>query len=242
MQKKEFITFFRGIKVIQLCVLLVIEAVILGIFIANPSLTRRIHDDPPLYQLCVAAGVMMIFALLCLLYDFIKLRFFAKLKREALLDGLTGIPNRHGLDVIFQTYTSPESMANVGCYMVTIENLTSINQTGNRRAGDRVIQDFCSILTSVGDSFGTVGRNSGNDFLVVIDNCGREKMESFHGMLQARIADYNRNHEHFPIRIKSTYILNSEEGAEAFSQLLIATYGRLHGMNQNPYDDLFHPL
>lgn len=233
MQENKFVTIFRTAKIIQLCIMLIIEACFLCILMANPAMTSRLYEEPVLYLLCAVTWIMMIFALLCLTYDFFKLRSFAKeshkLKKEAFLDDLTGIPNRHGLDVIFQTYTTPESMTNVGCYMVTIDNLKAINQSDSREAGDRMIQDFCSILESVGDVFGTVGRNGGNDFLVVIDDCGKEKIESFEGMLEARIADYNREHESFPIQLQSTYVLNSEEGAEAFTQLLTATYNRLHG-------------
>lgn len=233
MQEKKFVTIFRIAKIIQLCIILMIEAGFLYILMENPSMTGRLYEEPVLYLLCAITWIMLIFGLLCIIFDFFMLRSIAKeshkLKKAAFLDDLTGIPNRHGLDVIFQTYTTPESMANVGCYMVTIDNLKAINQSDSRQAGDRMIQDFCSILESVGDKFGIVGRNGGNDFLVVIDNCKKKKMKSFEGMLEARIADYNREHIDFPIRLRSTYILNSTEGIEAFTQLLTATYNRLHG-------------
>ena len=233
MKEKKFVTVFRTAKIVQLIVLLVLEAVFVIILLTNPAMGRRIYEDRPLYLMCAITWILMILALLFLFYDFFKLRSFAQeshaLNREAFLDHLTGIPNRHGLDVIFRTYATPESMANVGCYMVTIDNLTAINQSDSRKAGDRLIQDFCSILESVGDDFGIVGRNGGNEFLVVIDNCDQETMERFTGNLKERISAYNQEHERFPIHLRSTYILNSAKKAAAFTQLLTATYNQLQG-------------
>ena len=74
----------------------------------------------------------------------IRFRTFAEeshaLNRAAFLDHLTGIPNRHGLDVVFETYDSPESLAHVACYMVTITNLKEINQTMGHVVGDQMLK------------------------------------------------------------------------------------------------------
>lgn len=231
MREKKFITIYRKAKIIQLCVLVAIEVFFIGILMANPAMTRRIFEDRTLYLLSAAVWVLMIVALLFLVYDFFKLRSFEQmnyaLNTESYPDDLTDMPD-HGMDAIFQTYSTPESMANVGCCMITIDNLEAANQSDSRQTADRMIQDFSSILESAGDLYGTVNRIGNNEFLVVIDRCDKEAMERFIRNLEDRIISYNREHERFPLQLQSTYILNSEERMETFTQLLIATYNRLH--------------
>lgn len=76
-------------------------------------MSRRIYEDRPLYLLCAATWILMIVTLLFLFYDLFKLHFFAQTAHEPdgeiLPDNLAGIPNRHGTDIIYRTYISPES-------------------------------------------------------------------------------------------------------------------------------------
>lgn len=232
METKNFIKKFRIAKIVQFVLLLLIEIVFFLILLSHPSMTRELYGNRPLFFLCAVVWVLIIFQLLCLLYDAFKLRSFAKeshtLRRLAYLDGLTGIPNRHGLDTIFRTYDTPQSMAEIGCCMLTIENLPEINERLGRVPGDAMIQDFCSILEKVGDSFGIVGRNGGNVFLAVIDNCGSDTIQRFCATLQEELEQYNRKHEQTPLLVRSAYVLNSEAKLDTFPRLLTATYSKLY--------------
>lgn len=232
MQEKKFVKVFRGAKLIQLCTLLAIETVFFLILVCTPALGARIYTEKPLFILCTITWILMIFNLLCLIYDFCKLRSFAKeshaLNKLAYLDHLTGLPNRHGLDTVFQTYDTPESLAQVGCAMITIDNLKMVNETCCHADGNQMIQGFCSILENVGDKFGVVGRNGGNEFIAVINNCTADTMNLFINTLKEEVDIYNTENPKLPLHLKHTYILNSEECAEAFTQLLTTTYNKLH--------------
>lgn len=232
MQEKKFVKSFRTAKIIQFCILLMIEIVFFIILLSHPSLSKTVYNNRPLFMLCSVIWVLMILHLVCLLSDFIRLRSFAleshALNKAAYLDDLTGIPNRHGLDVIFRTYDSPESMESVGCFITTIDNLVSVNKTLGRETGNAMIQAFSSILEKVGDTFGTVGRNGGNEFICVLNRCTEDTIKQFTDCLNAEIDSYNSQHTQAPILLRSAYVLNSVEKKTVFSELMIATYNKLH--------------
>lgn len=232
MQEKTFVKSFRTAKIVQLCILLVIDISAVLILICNPDIGKQIYSDKVLFTLCAIIWVLMIAGLVWLLYDFYKIKSFAEeshaLNKVAYLDHLTGIPNRHGLDAVFKTYDSPEAMTEVGCFMGTISNLPAINDTLGHAAGDRVILDFCNIFEEVGDKFGFVGRNSGNEYIMVMNHCTHESMQCFIDSLNERIAQYNTGNPKLPIDFQYTYLLNTNEHAQAFTQLLTATYNKLH--------------
>ena len=60
-----------------------------------------------------------------------------------------------------------------------------------RQTGDAMIQSFCSILEKVGDSFGIVGRNGGNEFMCVINQCTDETISQFADSINAEVEAYN---------------------------------------------------
>ncbi len=232
MQEKNFVKSYRIAKVIQLCVLAVVDIASILILICKPSIGKAIYSDSTLFVLCAIIWILMLSGLIWLIYDFYKIKYFAAeshaLNKVAYLDHLTGIPNRHGLDVVFQTYDTPASMTKVGCFMGYIANLRTINETLGHSVGDRVILDFCNMFEELGDKTGVVGRNGGNEYVMVMDNCTHDKMQTFIDNLNQRIAQYNSEDTKASIDFQYTYRLNTDEKAQAFTQLLTATYNQLH--------------
>lgn len=233
MQEQKFLKTMRVTKIIQLVILIVIELTFILFLIVNDTLRRQIYSNKALFFLCLITWLLAVFSLSCLLYDFFRLRTFAleshALNRTAYLDNLTGMPNRHSLDTVFQTYTTPESLEHTCCVIFTITNLKSLNESLGRQAGDNVIQDFCNILEEVGDTFGFVGRNSGNDFIAVLNNCERDTAEHFLTVIKNRMTLYNTAHPNKSIELAFAYTLHDETPVEAFTQLLAVTYNKLHG-------------
>lgn len=232
MQEKKYVKNFRLMKIIEFVILSFLELTFIIILITHPSVCKHIYDDSTLFILCLITWISSLFFLLMLLYDFLKLKSFAleshELNREAYLDNLTGIPNRHGLDTVLKTYDSTEALLKVGCYMATISNLSSINDTYGHEKGDEVIQNFCNIFEKTGDTFGTVGRNGGNDFVLIMTDSSHEQMDNFHKKLQQKIDEYNSTNTGAPISFKGVYLLNEDEKAKVFTQLMTATYNKLH--------------
>ena len=232
MSEKNFSKIFQISKIIQFCIFVGLEILFFVVLFCNPSLSKQLYSNKTLLILCALFWVFMVFMFLCFLCDFFHLKRFAvenhALNKAAYLDTLTGIPNRHGLDMVFQTYDTPESFSSVGCLLTTITNLKEINETRGHQSGDVTIQGFCSIFEKVGDAYGVVGRNSGNEYVLIINNCSDLRMKQFIEDLNHHLEEYNKDNSETPIRVKHAYILNSEMKAETFIQLLAATYNKLH--------------
>jgi diguanylate cyclase (GGDEF)-like protein len=150
------------------------------------------------------------------------------IKKTAYMDELTGMPNRYSCDVLFSKYSSEQSMQKVGCALIVIDNLMDINEQFGREAGNQVLIDFSQILEEIGEEFGFVGRNGGNEFLLVIEKCAKEQMEDFFAQLNARLKRYNVLTLNNPIAIRYGYTLNDELHFTNFSEIITEVYSKVH--------------
>ena len=105
-----------------------------------------------------------------------------------------------------------------------LDNLKEINEKCGRGSGDKVISDFCSILESVGRQYGLIGRNSGNEFLVVIENCDKNIIELFLGDLGRRIHNHNTLSDCLPIEITYSSTLGDDSSVEHFYSIITSAY------------------
>lgn len=236
MREQKFVTQFRTAKIVHLCWSVGMEILFILVLVADKNLRTRIFTNSALFALCAFTWFFLLLDLIFLLYDFYKLRAFALeshlLNQTVYLDRLTGIPNRFSLDEIFRTYTTPESLENTGCLLFSIANLKTVNEISGHAAGDAMIQDFCSIFEEIGDTFGFIGRNGGNEFVAVITPCSAQIIQDFRTTLENRISLYNKEHETAPILLRSAYTLYAEESVQTFTELLILTYNKLYQISQ----------
>jgi diguanylate cyclase (GGDEF)-like protein len=237
MPEKKFIKMFRRIKLIQLLLIFIIDVTFIVILLKDRQLSFSLQDisNGSSYALMyLMIWILILLSILFILYDLFKMRQFAieshDLYRMAYLDRLTGIPNRHGLDTILESYPTAESLANIGCCVLAIDNIAELNIRLGREAGDKMIYDFASILEKIGDRFGTVGRNSGNVYVAVIDKCDKNKMDTFFKELYNELENYNSIHKDAPIVLRTSYILNSDTHASSFKQIFAALYHNI-GIN-----------
>jgi diguanylate cyclase (GGDEF)-like protein len=147
------------------------------------------------------------------------------LKRAVYVDTLTGIPNRFSCDQIFEKYESGTDISKLGCALIVIDNLDEINREHGRSSGNVALKEFSSVVERVSAYYGFVGRNNGNEFLVVIDNCTGDKMDRFMGELQKEIDIYNKTSGGYAIRIKQSKVLNEVLGLDDFRELVAKLYG-----------------
>lgn len=61
-----------------------------------------------------------------------------------------------------------------------------------------------------------VGRNGGNEFLMIVNHGSHDTMEYFIESLNQQLKEYNEEHSNAPIQIQYAYILNEEAHAESF--------------------------
>lgn len=231
MQKKNLTSVLLAAKITQLCMIVLIEAAFILLLVCRPSLYKSLGSNPVYLILCFFIWVLLVFSQLFLLYDFFKLRSFIRenqaLSEEAYLDSLTGLPNRHGIDAVLKTYDFSD-FESVGCYMASIRNLNEINTQSGREAGDKAIHDFARILEEVGSRYGIVGRNGGNEFVVILSSAAESATRAMEASLGEKLDSYNTGHPEAPLQLCSACSLNSELHTKSFHWLLAATYNKLH--------------
>lgn len=235
--KSTFTKMQNAIKLIQLIILFLFGLTYFLVLFLNTELKNRVYSDPALFFLCVSTWIFLLVGFIFLFLDFYHLRSFAEeshtLNKMAYLDSLTGIPNRYSCDLMFQMYSSSESMEHIGCILLEIQNLIGINQLLGREVGDALLSDFSMMLEDIIDDRGFVGRNSGNEFLYVLENSTKTEIEDFLNTLNRRLENYNKLHDAAPILVRSEYVLNSEAHSSNFSELLTLTYNKLHSQNKS---------
>lgn len=223
---------FRNFKLIQLILLIGIELAYFLVLFLMPSLREALYTNRILFTLSAMMWGVVIFSLICIFYDFNRMEKSLKenhlLSRTAYLDDLTGLPNRKSCDYIFLSYKEEHQLNNLGCGILRIDNLTDTNETLGHDEGDLLIKSFCKIAMEAAENLGQICRNSGNEFLVIIQDCTTQKMDSFFNDLDNRIKDYNASSSHTPLNVSYAYILNSEFHATRFTELIAYAYKKLH--------------
>ena len=233
-EQKKISRLFKTVKLIQLIVLIFMEGLFFIIMYVHPSLKNSLYSNPPLFTLCAIMWFLMIFSFVCLYFDFSVTKKTTghsyELGKAAYLDSMTGIPNRYSCDQFLKTCCSEEVLASLGCGIVTISNLGRINTQYGHDTGDTIIRDFGRILDRIGSEYGFVGRNSGNEYLIFLEFCDKEKMEHFFSDLNTQTASYNKEHPDKPIELTYAYVLNEDLHSQGFASLITAAYQKLHDL------------
>ncbi len=237
--KHSFVSRLRIYKIVALVVMVILAAALLVMLIIDSELSKTIKGDIKLILIFILALISLFMAFLTLTFDFLLMKkhydITSDLDELAFLDRLTGLPNRFSVDCMSEKYNSREKMLHLGCILITINNLKEMNDTKGREGGDKVISDFCNILESVGHRYGHVGRNSGNEFLVIIEECDQNVMELFLGDFQRRIHNHNTIEPDYPIESSYTSVLSDDIMADHFYQLITTAYERFGESAQTLY-------
>lgn len=228
--RKDSIHFYKIFKAFQLIVLILFFIAFLTYLKTDPVLNNSIFTNSKLLTICVFLWAFMVFSFIAIFMDFRQLdRSITDsddLNRLAYLDSLTGIPNRISCDIMFQKYENASEgvISKLACSLISITNLALINEALGREKGNLLIQDFASIFETVGKKYGFVGRNGGNEFLIVIENCDIEKMDSFNKALNLAVKEYNDSSKHMPVTYKTYTVFNSELGKTEFPDIITQLY------------------
>ena len=227
--RDDYFKSYKMFKFIQLA-LLVIFAICFFLFIfLDDNLRTNVFSNKVLLTICVFLWAFMLYSVACIIMDFRLLEGHIVhdhvLKRAVYVDTLTGIPNRFSCDQIFEKYESESDISKLGCALISIDNLDDINKIHGRSSGNIALKEFSSVVERISAYYGFVGRNNGNEFLVVIENCNDSKMDKFAGELQKEIDAYNKTSGGYEIKIKTAKILNESYGFNDFRQLVARLYG-----------------
>jgi len=92
-----------------------------------------------------------------------------RLQEAALLDPLTGIPNRrYAMDRIHQEWSAAErSTRPLSCMLIDVDHFKSINDTYGHDVGDMVLRRVSEVLKQTARTQDVICRIGGEEFLVV---------------------------------------------------------------------------
>lgn len=221
---------FKIFKLIQLILLILFGVTFFVYLNMDPLLRNNIYSNRNLLTICVFLWGFMLYSAVCIIADYNQLQKEIveahKLNQTAYLDPLTGLPNRNGCDVIINKYTLRRDVSSMGCALIELPLIDEINVAHGRLYGDKYIRDFAITLESVGNKYGFVGRNSGNEFLVIMESCPAERMQTFINELTAAVDEMNKEGSDPAMEIKLGYILNEQEGIKNFLGIVSTLYAR----------------
>jgi len=106
-----------------------------------------------------------------------NVKLFAKIQRQASVDGLTGLVNHKTFyDVLEkELWRSRRHGGNISLIMVDIDNLKQINDTYGHRGGDKAIREISRKIRECIRQIDTASRYGGDEFSVILPNTSLEK-------------------------------------------------------------------
>lgn len=223
---KKFNTF----KIVQLVLLIILTAVSLYMLM-QPEVKQYIFDSTPATVLFIIVWAVLLVTFIFLLIDFnlissMKMNYH-NLYDVAYSDPLSGIPNRFSCDTIIEKYYDKKLPDDVACVMIDLSNLPEINTLYDHRTGNKVLKDFSGILSTAAVSLCFVGRNGGNKFLAIFENCTDEKLNTFLDRVTDRVDQYNQASDSISMEYRIGKAMNRDEHLEQITKLISLANSRI---------------
>lgn len=208
---------FDRLKTIQMVILIVLTCIALITIIRDAELYRLIASDPHVRRICVILWIAIGISFVFLFYDF---NSYANLRRENIeldhaiyADALTGIANRYSVDVYLAQFLNKPLPKDMGAVTIDLTNLSALNQQLGHGGGDAAIQTFSEILQNAATGACFIGRNGGNKFVAIMQDCSQNRIEKFLESIQEQVS--KRNEAHPEMQIQYSCGVAFEEGEEA---------------------------
>lgn len=219
------------LKMVHLTVLVILTLISICLLL-NADIKQFIFSNMAATILFAVIWIILVASFIFLLMDFsvissMKLNYH-NLYQVAYSDPLSGIPNRFSCDVLIEKYIDKDLPQTIGCVVMDLTNLPEINASFNHATGNKLLSEFSTILSSASSNLGFVGRNGGNKFLAIFENCDQEKINNFLDNLESKIARHNSMPNALPIEYKAGSALNSEEEFLQITKLIALANQRVY--------------
>lgn len=223
---------FDIFKTIQLIIFMCLAGFSLYMILSDSRLYHLIATDTQIRTLCILlwAAFGLIF-----LFIFMDFSLFSSFKREykeldfaVYSDPVSGIANRNSCDAIIEKYLDKPLPDKIGCIMFDLTNIKEINQSYGHLQGNALIRDFSAILQSSSQNQCFVGRNGGNKFLAVFEDCSEEKLNSFLERVDDRVKRHNTPKESCPILYSYGIAFNEGSDIDNITSLIALSNSRIY--------------
>jgi len=114
---------------------------------------------------------------------------FERTHEEAVTDQLTGLPNNRFLvlHLARELARARRLATSVAVLLLDLDNLKGINDTYGHQAGDRALREVASVLRRAVRPYDVVSRYGGDEFVVMLSDCGIAEAEAKRVELQRLI-------------------------------------------------------
>ncbi len=174
---------FDVVKTVQLILTILLAAASLYVIFSDSYLYSEIAANPHIRFLAIVLWLLLLSSFVFLFYDF---NSYANLKRENMeldhavySDALTGVANRYSVDVFIARFLNKKLPESMGCITLDITNLAQINEKYGHAGGDEAIRIFSEILRKASEGLCFIGRNGGNKFLAIFQECTEKRLNDF---------------------------------------------------------------
>jgi diguanylate cyclase (GGDEF)-like protein len=105
---------------------------------------------------------------------------FEQTREDSVTDSLTGLPNTRFLSshVGRELARAARLNANVAVLLLDLDNMKRINDTFGHHAGNRALCALASVLRSAIRSYDICARCGGDEFIVLLSDCGEDQAEA----------------------------------------------------------------
>ena len=214
---------FHSSKMVQLVILILLTLVSLFALL-QPEVKQFVFSSTAATLLFLVVWLVLLISFIFLLVDFnvissMKLDY-NDLYGAAYADQISGMPNRFSCDTLIEKYYDQDLPADIGCVMIDLSNLTKVNHQYDRKVGNQMLKDFSDILTASAISLCFVGRNGGNKFLSIFEDCTEKKLQIFLSRIDKKVEEHNTQPDSVAIEYKTGSALNTKEGLTQIDQLI----------------------
>lgn len=223
---------FDRYKTIQLIIFVLLAGISLLIILTDPELYQMIANNTHVRALCILLWVAFVLSFLFIFMDFSLFSTFKKDYREldfaVSSDPVSGIANRYSCDSMIEKYLDQPLPRNIGCVMFDLTNIGEVNQSHGHVAGNELIHDFSGILQASSLNLCFVGRNGGNKFLALFENCTTQKLNTFLTRVSDRVDDYNDDPDSLPILYQYGTAYREDDSVETITDLIALSNRRIY--------------
>ena len=217
-------------KAVSLVIAVILTFILAVLFAGDRALYLEMAGGKHNALLIVLAICLVLF-ISSIIIDFIVLNrtvsIGRRLNKLAYIDHLTGLPNRYSCDLLIESFNNEEHLPDTGFFLMQIANLGNVNVNEGHKNGNYMISEFSSMLEDVSEGYGYVGRNGGNEYLVLMEDCDNNKADMFLMELEGRIRGYNEMNLGSPLEIRYSKVLNRDEHKEKISDIISLGYQKI---------------
>lgn len=222
---------FELIKTLQLLICIAIAAVGLAVILRDTRLYQMVGRDPSVRILCVLLWLSLGVSFIGIFWDFSTHSSFKKDYREldyaVYNDHIAGIANRNSCDAMIEKYLDKPLPDTLGCVMMDLLNIRDINEAHGHTKGNETIQEFSNILHTASLGLCFVGRNGGNKFMALFEECDEGKINTFLTRVHRQVEFYNTRGDMPRIEYRTGRTLSRDERVDTITQLIALSDRRL---------------